>query len=762
MKNNCSRTTLSAIASLALLLGACGGAEPASEFPPAQTGVAVDVQPTAADVAPLAGATFQASVTGTVNTSVTWKVTEAGGGSVDASGRYVAPSGTGTFHIVATSVADPSVSSSAVVTVTSTPSVTVGVSPGTATVGYSQSVTFTATVAGSSDTAVTWTVQETSGCGAVSSAGVYTAPTSAATCHVVATSHADPSKKATATVYVTAPPPAGSSWMTTANRTSGVAPLAVFFDAVDTVPGTKWTRTWSSGVFQPADIIGSHYEWDFGDPGSGTWSQTGKSRNGAIGFTAAHVYEAPGTYTATLTVTDQTGTVRTYAQAITVAAISGTTYYVAANGSDSNNGTSTSTPFLTASKGFSMAKANASILFRRGDTFAAGPLSISAAGPGIVGTYGTGARPVIVSSANNTSQNGANAITINNDWRVMDLEIRGTAWAALQSGGTYPLFLRNFVNGGSGVFCGLGGGGTGAAFVENEVSAPSTYGTYFEGYQFAVLGNNVHNIGTSHAIRIPHMAKGVVSQNRMWDPGTTRQALKLHSDNGSNDTRWVTVTDNLWRSDLWTISIGAQDAGVYETPSHILVERNTGYAVSGTTASLIMHSSNMIARNNVFDMTGSSTNGCLAIWSVHMGTVVPVEDDQRIYNNTIYRGGAAQDFAGVGITAWPTNTTASAPTNVRVRNNLVMAATQAGKYVVAVDTSAVIAGGSPPGATLVNQNNLLVADAFFANAGAGDFSLRAGSPAVDAGATLVDVPTDYLGIRRQLGSGFDLGAFESR
>ena len=760
MKNNCSSTTLSAIASLAFFLCACGGAEPASQLSPAQTGVAVDVQPHAADVAPLAGATFQASVTGTVNTSVTWKVTEAGGGSVDASGRYVAPSGTGTFHVVATSAADPTISASAVVTVTSTPSVTVGVSPGTATVGYSQSVTFAATVTGSSNQAVTWTVQEPSGCGAVSSAGVYTAPTSAATCHVIATSQADASKSTTAIVYVTAPPPSGSAWMTTANRSTGVAPLAVFFDAVDTVPGTKWTRTWSSGVFQPADIIGSHYEWDFGDPGSGTWSQTGKSRNAAIGFTAAHVYETPGTYTATLTVTDQTGTVRTYAQAITVTAINGTTYYVAANGSDSNNGTSISTPFLTASKGFSMARANVSILFRRGDTFPASPLSISAAGPGIVGTYGTGARPIILSSASNNSNNGSNAITISNDWRVMDLEIRGTAWAALQSGGTYPLFLRNFVNGGAGVFCGLGGGGTGAAFVENEVSAPSTYGTYFQGYQFAVLGNNVHNIGTSHAVRIPHMAKGVVSQNRMWDPGTTRQALKLHSDNASNDTRWVTVTDNLWRSDLWTISIGAQDAGVYETPSQILVERNNGYAVSGTTASLIMHSSSMVARNNVFDMTGGG-GGMTPIWVVHMGSVVPIENNIRVLNNTIYKGNSGADFAGVAVGSWPTNSTLTGPTNVVVRNNLVSAPLATG-FKATVDTTGAIQAGGPAGAGLVNDHNLLTTAPGFTNPSAGDFSLQAGSPAVDAGATLVEVLTDYLGTRRPLGNGFDLGAFESR
>lgn len=554
---------------------------------------------------------------------------------------------------------------------------------------------------------------------------------------------------------------AGGS-MTAANRTSGVAPLAVFFDAVDTSTGTMWTHAWSSGVSQPSDVIGSEYAWDFGDSGSGTWGQTGLSRNTAIGFTAAHVYETPGTYTATLTVTDTSGTTSTYSQTITASAIGGTTYYVATNGNDNNDGLSTGAAFSTVSKGLSMAGANVSILFRRGDTWTGvGPQAVSVAGPGIIGAYGSGAMPIWTSTADNTSQNGQRAVDINNDWRVMDLELRGTAFVGFQTGGTYPLVLRCFVNGGSGVFCGLGGGGTGAAFVENEVSASSTYGTYFEGYQFAVLGNNVHNIVGSHAVRIPHMAKGVISQNRMWDPGPTRQALKLHSDNASNDTRWVTVTDNLWRSDLWTISIGAQDAVAYETPSQIVVERNRGYALGGTTASLILHSSDMVARNNVFDMTGTGSNGCAAIWSVHMGNVVPVENNHRIYNNTIYRGGAAQDFAGVTISSWPTTNTESGPTNVQVRNNLVQAATQAGKYVVAVDVAASMQGGQPAGAGLVNTNNVLSASDPFTSSGTGDFTVASPNAAViDAGATLVEVRKDFAGTARPQGSAYDIGAFE--
>jgi hypothetical protein len=55
------------------------------------------------------------------NTAVTWSVLEAGGGQVDSTGLYTAPGSTGTFHVVAKSVANPAISGSAVVTVGTAP-----------------------------------------------------------------------------------------------------------------------------------------------------------------------------------------------------------------------------------------------------------------------------------------------------------------------------------------------------------------------------------------------------------------------------------------------------------------------------------------------------------------------------------------------------------------------------------------------------------------------------------------------------------------
>ncbi len=155
--------------------------------------------------------TFSATVTGTTageSTSVTWSV-PAGAGSIGAStGVYVAPATPGTYVITATTVATPSGTATATVTVTAAPVIAVSVTPATSSILTGGTVTFSATVSGTTSgqsTAATWSVPAGSGTiGATT--GVYVAPATAGTYVVTATSVADGTKKATATVTVTALP----------------------------------------------------------------------------------------------------------------------------------------------------------------------------------------------------------------------------------------------------------------------------------------------------------------------------------------------------------------------------------------------------------------------------------------------------------------------------------------------------------------------------------------------------------------------------
>src|SRR5207248_3161831 len=100
------------------------------------------------------------------------------------------------------------------VNVLAAPIVSVSISPGNSTmqVGFMQQ--FTATVTGSTNTAVTWLVNGTAGgnltVGTISSTGLYTAPAvvpSPSSVTVSAQSVADTSKSASASVSITATPP---------------------------------------------------------------------------------------------------------------------------------------------------------------------------------------------------------------------------------------------------------------------------------------------------------------------------------------------------------------------------------------------------------------------------------------------------------------------------------------------------------------------------------------------------------------------------
>ena len=83
--------------------------------------------------------------------------------------------------------------------------VVIAIVPYTATVAEGGTLTFTANVGNASSLDATFSVQEGAAGGTITSAGIYTAPSTAGTFHIVATSVADPTKTATATVTVTAP-----------------------------------------------------------------------------------------------------------------------------------------------------------------------------------------------------------------------------------------------------------------------------------------------------------------------------------------------------------------------------------------------------------------------------------------------------------------------------------------------------------------------------------------------------------------------------
>ena len=119
---------------------------------PPVAGVTVTVSPTSANVRAGDSYTFQASVSGTTNTSVTWSVNGTNGGTsatgtIDANGKYTAPANLpnpNTVNVKATSAADTSASGASNVTLMNpTPTIT-GINPAATNTG-----SFTLTVTGS-------------------------------------------------------------------------------------------------------------------------------------------------------------------------------------------------------------------------------------------------------------------------------------------------------------------------------------------------------------------------------------------------------------------------------------------------------------------------------------------------------------------------------------------------------------------------------------------------------------------------------------
>ncbi len=100
------------LALLSLVLVACGGDDNKKK------NVTVSVTPATATVKVGMTQSFAATVAGTKNTSVTWSVDQANGGTITATGVYTAPNTPGTYNVTATSVSDNTKKASATVTVT--------------------------------------------------------------------------------------------------------------------------------------------------------------------------------------------------------------------------------------------------------------------------------------------------------------------------------------------------------------------------------------------------------------------------------------------------------------------------------------------------------------------------------------------------------------------------------------------------------------------------------------------------------------------
>jgi hypothetical protein len=180
-----------------------------------------------------------------------------------------------------------------------TGNVTVSVSPLSATLSSSQKQQFTATVSGTSNTAVTWSATA----GSVDSTGLFTAPsvTSQTSVAVTATSNADSTKSASAAVIVN-PPNQQSLQITTGTLPAGQQGST--YNEAFTATGGTTPYSWSISAGTPPPGLSMSASGDFsGSPSSsGTYSfavtvtDAGSktvSGNFSVSITAGTGYDGP-------------------------------------------------------------------------------------------------------------------------------------------------------------------------------------------------------------------------------------------------------------------------------------------------------------------------------------------------------------------------------------------------------------------------------------------------------------------------------------
>jgi len=448
----------------------------------------------------------------------------------------------------------------------------------------------------------------------------------------------------------------------TVSRSTGVAPLAVTFDALGT----------SAPAYTSLPFSEIYYAWTFGDPAGGaTWSYGTRpgvnSKNEAIGPVAAHVFEThsatPYTVTCWAFYLDSGGTLHSGSSTTSITVTNPDTVFAANTIYISQN--STPVPgendvppgatvqqvplWITVQ---TLAQTYKRILLKRGDTWSVVPSSTvtfgaSQAGAGIIGAYGSGAKPIIQTDTETPLRLNADA----NDWRLVDLTVTSTDLVTSTGGGVVvfnalnTLLLRTDVN-----RCGrlvLEAQGVNGYYVVDSVIGPASvngtasinlYGANSD--RIGILGSRFTG-GRDHGIRIGGTATSVLSNLRI-DGGRTGSHTITIRGKGDVPTPWnglwtehVVVSDNAMEGvvdGIAALALKPTNADFAERLRRVIVERNRIDAPNSE-AIFAQVSEELTIRNNILT-TGYGI--AISIGAVsNVGS--PLPSSGWVYNNTIYK-----------------------------------------------------------------------------------------------------------------------------
>lgn len=325
------------------------------------------------------------------------------------------------------------------------------------------------------------------------------------------------------------------------------------------------SSTFNAGTWMTARML-----WDMGD---------GTTREG---FCVSHVYETPGSYTVTLTVTAQDGTSDSDTLGITVNAYTpGTITYVSGTGSDTTGTGAIGAPYRTLQKACSVQSgtgANKAIYLERGATYTLATIpgdpsrrtvlptnwSGTAAQPFVIAAYGSGTDPIVYAPDRNSGQTPFTVFSqfqTLDFWRVVGIDFQGPyVWGQPSEFGFGLVFGSSLNRYGMWLRCkfrnwaiGYGAG-----------SAPTNwnYGTTFKDCEFrdnsdthiysewndglALLGCTMRRTFASHMMRLPFIQHYYGNGNTWRDGCETRTVMKFHGGQWESSPGVYTIQGCRW------------------------------------------------------------------------------------------------------------------------------------------------------------------------------------------------------------------------
>ena len=623
----------------------CGAAGPSSP-----AGLAVE--PAISEVFPGDTIRFAALLDGAPASPVTWSVAEAGGGTVEPDGTYVAPENVGTYTVRVEHGTAGAAEATVVVMERGAQDVTVSVAPKAASIQAGETIGLASSVTGAAVTTVTWSVEEGAAGGVVTAAGQYTAPAAAGTYHVIARSTATPAAMDRATITVTAAPSTGPQ-------------LHVAPDGDDANPGTEALP----------------------------WRTIQKAMNAATPGSTVNVHA--GTYRERLTLN-----------------VSGTA----------------DAPIVFQPRGFSGAPDCGGFTGRAcgGDKVVLDYAHLGTVTDGVPFLRVNGRSHVTIQgfTFQNLTCYGAMQQGVRIDGASSYVDLRHNRF--LNHRNTYPSFDGA------------------AALLHIRVWGPSHHVTFYR--------NELGNIVTvmSEALTLDQNARDILVEGN-WLHDVDGIAIDTHGA-----AHHVTIRGNLLEfigqrrdGSIW---YGNPSNAIYnDGGNNILIERNTvrdsNYAIAVVTEPNQPVGHTVVIRNNLA-YRNSHAGVMLGNWYSSDGSSVY---GIQVLHNTLVDNGAGffiRPFQGNTV-VWRGNILAGNDANVV---NVL------GSNAGTMDYNLYSGGGAAgPDAHKVT------ADPRFVNAGAGDFRLQAGSPAIDAGdPSAAAGEVDLQGGARVVNGRIDIGAFEAR